>query len=255
MFVSLQPNINPKNHKKMARIYGLFGAMTGKLADTVMAVRNGEQIARKYQPIVSNPSTPAQVAQRAKLKLLSQLSAVMAPVIAMPRNGNMSSRNLFTKVNFPLTTFDSDTASIDLDHVQLTSSVVALPPVYTERTLSSFGASLLIPAGSPAPDFSRVVYTLFEKQSDQKLRYVTSVVVNEPGAGGAFPATLPIINNEAVVLVYGVRDNTEAARVVFGNLEAPTAVDIANLVTTRTLRESDITLSETRGVTSAAPNE
>lgn len=229
--------------------------MTGKLADVVMAVRNGEQVARKYQPVVSNPSTSAQVAQRAKLKLLSQLSAVMAPVIAIPRKGSVSSRNLFTKINFGLTSFASDTASIDLDQVQLTSSVVALPSIYTERSASSFGASLLIPTGVPAPDFSRVVYALFEKQNDDKLRYVTSVVVNEPGAGGAFPATLPLITGEAVLLAYGVRDNTEAARVAFGNLEAPTAVDVANLVTTRTLKESDITLTETRGVTVAPPSQ
>lgn len=237
----------------MAKIYGLFGAMTGKLADTVMAVRNGEQLARKYQPVVSNPSTPGQIAQRAKMKMLSQLSAVMAPVIAIPRNGSISSRNLFTKINFPLASFASDTASIDLDKVQLTSSVVALPSIYVERTASSFGASLLIPTGVPTPDFSRVVYALFEKQNDEKLRYVTSMVVKEAGAGGAFPADLPLITGEAVVLAYGVRDNSEAARVAFGNLEAPTAVDVANLVTTRKLTESDITLTETRGITVAVP--
>lgn len=229
--------------------------MTGKLADTVMSVRNGEQIARKYQPIVYNPSTSAQVAQRAKLKLLSQLSAVMAPVIAIPRQGSVSSRNFFTKVNFPLLTFATDTASVDLDKIQLTSSVVALPELYAERTASSFSVSLIVAQDTPAPDFNRVVYTMFEKQADEKLRYVTSLVISEPSSTGEFPTQLPLISGEAVILAYGVRDNTEAARVTFGNMQAPTAVDVANLVTTRTLRETDITLSETRGVTSPVPTQ
>lgn len=239
----------------MAKIYGLFGAITGKLADTVMAVRNGEQLARKYQPIVSNPSTPAQVAQRAKLKLLSQLSAVMSPVIAIPRKGSVSSRNLFTKVNFPLTNFSTNTASIDLDQIQLTSSVVALPNLFVSRSAESFVAALVVDSDAPAPDFSRIVYCLFEKQSDDKLRFITSVVVSEPGTGNGFRATLPLIEGEAVLLVYGVRDNTEAARVAFGNMQAPTAVEIASLITTRTLRETDVTLSETRGATVAVPGE
>lgn len=228
--------------------------MTGKLADTVMAVRNGEQLARKYQPIVANPNTPAQVAARAKLKLLSQMGAVMAPVIAMPRIGSVSARNLFTKVNYRLASFDDDEATIDIDEVQLTSSVVALPHIAATRNASTFHASLDIPVGVPAPDFSRVVYCLFEKQEDDKLRLVSSYVVSEAGANGDFPVDFPLISGEAVVLVYAVRDNTETARVTFGNMETPSAVDIANLITTRVLKESDVTLTETRGFTAAAPS-
>lgn len=232
----------------MAKIYGLFGSMTGKLADTVMSVRNGEQLARKYQPVVYNPSTQAQVGQRAKLKLMSQLSAVMAPVIAMRRKGSVSSRNLFTKVNFPLASYSDDTASIDLDSVQLTSSVVAFPTLEVTRGAENITIAVGSSFGVEST-FSRVVYAVFLKQTGDKLRFYTSKVISEAGTGNRFEATIPATTASLVVLGYGVRDNTEAARVVFGNMQAPTAEDVARLVTNSTLLESDVTLTETRGFT------
>ena len=225
--------------------------MTGKLADTVMSVRNGEQIARKYQPVVFNPSTPAQVAQRAKLKLLSQLSAVMAPVIAMPRNGSVSSRNLFTKVNFPNTNYATDTATINLALVQLTSSVVALPTVIAAREEDDIIANLT----SLDVDVDRVVYAMFAKNGNS-LRYVASAVANDAGTLAApWGAQLPLVNDEVVILAYGVRDNNENARTVFGNLQAPTAETVANLIVQRTLTGADITLTHTRGFQLAAASQ
>lgn len=218
--------------------------MTGKLADTVMSVRNGEQLARKYQPVVFNPSTTAQVAQRAKLKLLSQLSAVMAPVIAIPRKGSVSSRNLFTKVNFPLTSYATDTADITLANVQLTSSTVALPPVYATRGETDITVNL----GTTEVNVDRVVYAMFEK-SGNSLRFVTSAVVTEAGTSASpWGTTMPLVFGEVVVLAYGVRDNNENARTIFGNLQAPTAETVAQLIVQRTLLESDITVTHTQGV-------
>lgn len=227
--------------------------MTGKLADTVMAVRNGEQLARKYQPVVSNPSTQAQTAQRAKMKLLSQLSAVMAPVIAMPRAGAVSSRNLFTKVNFPLTSFAQNTADITLANVQLTSSVVGLPAISVNRAASDIVAS--IADVTAIVNVDRVVYALFEKGADNKLRFVQSMVATERGGEYDWRVRFASNPNACLVLAYGVRDNNENARVTFGNLEALTAETIAKVIVTRTLTESDITLTETKGVELAAATQ
>ena len=220
--------------------------MTGKLADTVMSVRNGEQIVRKYQPTVFNPSTQAQVAQRAKMKLMSQLSAVMASVIAIPREGSVSSRNLFTKGNFPLTTYQNDQAEIVLSDVQITKSTVGLGAITGSRTTNGIEASL-VPVTARG-DFNRVVYALFAKGVDGRLRYITSRTATEFGQGAPWSVTFPLISEDVVILAYGVRDNTNAARAAFGNMEAITAETIAKLVVTRNLTESDITLTETRGV-------
>lgn len=241
----------------MAKIYGLFGSMTGKLADVVMAVRNGEQIARKYQPVVANPSTEAQVATRARLKLMSQLSAIMAPVIAIPGQGPVSSRNLFIKKNFALSSYSGGQADITLANVQLTSSVVGLPNVRASRVtepndaiLVRLESAFLDASGEPlGVDVDRVVYCMFVKGDDGKLRYQTSAIATAAGADYAWSTVLPATNREVVVLAYGVRDNNEASRAVFGNLTAPTAEAIAKLLVTRTLLESDVTLTETRGAT------
>lgn len=226
--------------------------MTGKLADTVMSVRNGEQMARKYQPVVFNPSTPAQVAQRAKLKLLSQLSAVMSPVIAMPRMGSVSSRNRFTQENFRLTTYATDTASIDLASVQLTKSVVGLERIDAQRTGDGITAGV---QNGQLIDVDRVIYAMFSKGNDNKLRLVTSRVATEIGEGINWGVTFPSNPEEVVILAYGVRDNNENARVAFGNMQTITAETVASLIATRQLLESDVTLTETRGYQLAAATQ
>lgn len=228
--------------------------MTGKLADTVMAVRNGEQLARKYQPVVYNPSTSAQVAQRAKMKLMSQLSAVMAPVIAIPKNGSVSSRNLFTKKNFRLATFSEDTASATLGGIQLTNSVVSFPSIFASRAAQSISVNLRITEAAGDIVYDRVVYCMFAKQSDNSLRYIASRVVSDPGDNGVYSAELPLVSDEVIIYAYGVRDNTEAARTYFGNLETVTAETVAKLTVNRTLTETDITLTETRSYTLVAAN-
>lgn len=233
----------------MAKIYGLFGSMTGKLADTVMAVRNGEQLARKYQPVVFNPSTPAQIAVRAKMKLLSQLSAVVAPAIAIPRVGSSSSRNLFTKKNYQLTTFTNNQADISLANVQLTDSVVGLPAVEVSREGSTVSAVLRY----PAPELDRVVYVALVKNPDNTLRFVSSSVVQK-GDTPTFPSDVAATSLPVVVYAYGIRLNNENARAKFGNLEAETAETVAKLIVTSTLTSSDITLTETKGVENAPSN-
>ena len=225
--------------------------MTGKLADTVMSVRNGEQIARKYQPIVFNPSTPAQVAQRAKLKLISQLSAVMAPYIAIRKQGSVSSRNLFTKKNFPLASYNNDTAQITLEQVQLTDSVVGLPAIDAVRT----GSSIAMNLGTDVADVDRVVYVAIAK-SGNTLRAVASAVAQSADSSASpWPATLEVgTNAEVYVYAYGIRFNSEYARVRFGNLGSPAAEQVAKLIVESVLSESDVTLTETKSLVVAAPN-
>lgn len=233
----------------MAKIYGLQGAMTGKLANTVMVVRFGEQIARKYQPIVSNPNTPAQIAVRAKLKLMSQLSAVMAPYIAMRRVGTISRRNQFVKVNYPATTYADNTADVNLVDIKLTKGVVAFPTIAANRQTTYIAVSI---PESASDNFDRVVYVMFERQTDGTLRHVADAVVANSSEAPTFPAELPLPaeTTRVVIYGYGVRDNTEAARVAFANLNVTTPEMVATIITSRNLLESDITLSETRAILS-----
>lgn len=221
---------------------------TGKLAGSVFAIRNGETIERAYQPIVANPSTPSQVASRAKLKLLSQMSAVVGPYVAIPRQGAISPRNLFTKKNYPLASFANNEASISLANIQLTSSVVGMVPITVSRANSTLNVTL----ENSNNDYDRVVYLVLQKNADNTLRVFHSDVV-ERESTGTFPysRTASALLN-LVIYAYGERDNSEAARAVFGNLQAPTAETIAKIITSRTLLENDVTLTETVGVESPA---
>lgn len=218
--------------------------MQGKVADVVMSVRNGEQIVRKYQPVVSNPSTEAQVEARAKLKLVSQLSAVMAPVIAFPKQGIVSSRNLFTKENYRSTTYANEQADIDLVGIKLTKSQVFLPAVSATRTTDNIAVTL----GSGAQDLDHVVYAMFAKETNGDLRLYQTTVVNTPGTGNNWLWQVGNIQREVVVYAYGIRVNSETARAYFGNMQVASAESVAKLIVRRVLTESDVTLTETRAV-------
>lgn len=237
----------------MAKIYGLFGSMTGKVADVVMSVRNGEQIARKYQPVVYNPSTPAQVEARAKLKALSQLSAVLAPAIAMNRVGAVSARNRFLKKNYQLAVYANNAASINMVDVQLTSSVVAMPALNLSRQSGAALELAIVP--SSAKPFDRVIYAVIQQDGDEyRLRGIN--VVSEAGTNNTFALTVDIDTAAVtgVVLAYGVRDNTEYAKTMYGNIETGDTAGYVELITQRLLTENDVTLTETKGaIIPAAP--
>lgn len=226
--------------------------MQGKVADVVMAVRNGVQIARKYQPVVSNPSTQLQVESRAKLKMMSQLSAVLAPVIAMPRMGSVSSRNRFVKANYELASYLNNEANVQVEKLKLTNSVVSLPDIEIDRS----GLNSTVSLSAPAQGLSRVVYVVLGREADNSLRLIAERVVENPGTGSIYGESIPLgTTGEVFVLGYGVRDNTDAARARFGNVQVLTASDVAKLIVTRTLTDTDITLTETKGLySSSSPN-
>ena len=121
----------------MARLEGITGGLSGKMGSAVFRQSGGKTIATQYQPIVKNPNSEGQQAQRAKFKLMSQLAAVMSRgfgtmgINERPARGRMSQRNAFVKANFPLVQVSEDnqvvTATIPMEKLQLTSSFRHLP--------------------------------------------------------------------------------------------------------------------------------
>ena len=229
----------------MAKFYGT-AVKTGKVDSSVFSIRFGETIERQYQPIVANPSTAGQVAARAKLKLMSQLSAVLAPVIPMRRIGNVSSRNRFVKMNYDKAGYANNEATVDINSITLTGGSVALPNVTVRRTETNVVVALEGSAGSVY--INRVVYVLLVKQNGE-LRLRDTAVESTAGTGNTFTHNFSPSNLECVVLAYGIRDNTDAARTIFGNIRAMTASQVASLIVSRTLTDADLTLTETKGAT------
>lgn len=231
----------------MAKYYNNI-KKTGRVGGSVFSIRAGETIERAYNPVVFNPNTDGQVAARARLKLMSQLAAVVGPAIAMPRVGLRSSRNLFVKKNYNLSSYANSEATIAVASVQLTDSTVALPAIGAERRTSGNIATYISASETVGQiDVNRIVYVLLARETDGRLRYVASRVATEAGATNAWQVEFPPVTGQAYVLAYGVRDNTDAASVAFGNLTIPTAETIARLIVTRTVTDYDVTLTETKG--------
>jgi len=226
------------------------GKASGKLGNMVVATAGGQTIAREYNPNVTNPNTSAQQTTRAKFKLLSQLSAVMAPVIAIRKEGLVSARNQFTKQNFPTATYAAGVASIDLNSVQLTKSQRAFAGFNADRS-SGTAIAVQLDANSAA-SLSRVVYVVYIKNDAGELVLHDSKVCETAGVDGLFADTLSYSDKEVVVYAYGINDLDASITSKFGNLAAPTAELVAQLLVSNSENMSSVALTKTAGLTMAA---
>lgn len=228
-------------------MYGLNGIMTGKVGNTVFAVRNGTQIARQYQPVVLNPKSGTQREARAKLKLMSALSAVVRDYIAIPRDGMMSPRNRFFKENYPLATYANDTASVALESVQLTKSTIAISGLTAARAQSGFSVQI---AANTSLD--RVIYVAVGKKSGT-LQFM-GAITKSADSTHEFRVTVPSSDPsvETVIYAYGVRFNTENAKNIYSALEAEVGGTTGKVIVTAMTRDSNVIPTATTAITVAA---
>lgn len=239
----------------MGKVTSLYGKTMGKIGSIVFSTSGGQTIAREYNPHVANPNTQAQINQRARMKLMSQLSASLSPVLAMTKDGLVSKRNKFTKLNFPASYALNGVAQITYENVQITEGNTALPALDAMGVVSddkmSIGVSL---SSEPSATINRVVYCLFKKSNEGKLEYITSQITTiRTGVAGFFTgefSELPIA--EYVIYAYGMSDTSERATATYGDLNVVTASDLARLVATRAISFSDFQFTQTRAITIAS---
>ena len=209
------------------KLNGIIGKGTGKLGSSVFAISGGVQIMREYNPEVSNPNTEAQIAQRAKLKLMSQLGAALAPALGFKKQGLVSARNQFVSKNIGACTYENENARADLTTIQLTPSNVAFPEMSDISTEQ--GALVLKLSAAAASDVKRVAYFVYERTEDNKLGYVASKIVSEAGANRDFPTTIPIGEGSFVVYAYGIKDNNVNATIRYEEYEVQNNLQDASL--------------------------
>lgn len=228
------------------KLHGITGTGSGKLGSAVFSVTAGEQVVRQYQPIVTNPSTAKQVNNRAKLKLLSQLSAVMADVIAMPKIGSLTPRNSFVQDNYPLVVAENGAASVDLSQLTITKGGMQIPEVVAERNEdTSIDVALAMKADQLV---SRVIYIMFYRNNQGELQLVDSAVVKTAGEQGLFPWSFPYYQQDVIVYAYGIFDKNAKATASFGNYGVETGTQVASLIAGRKVSETDYLISKTRGI-------
>lgn len=244
----------------MAKQTSLFGKISGKLGAVVFSTSGGATISREYNPHVANPNTDAQINQRARMKLMSQLSACLAPVIAMQKDGLVSVRNQFVKRNFDSCYSVNGQAQISYENVQLTQGNVGLPQIKWEAEADTDTPDLRVYfSDEPSTTISRVVWCLFRKTEEGKLEFVSSQIIETREgtlAAHFFEAffTNVAIDSEVtqlaadyVIYAYGMIDASERATAQYGNLNVNTATDIADLVTNRRISYMDYQFTQTRG--------
>lgn len=233
------------------KLTGITGTGSGKMGNAVFSVSAGEQIVRQYQPNVANPSTASQVNNRARLKLLSQLSAVMGDVIAIPREGLKSPRNLFTSDNYRHTSAVDGVASANLAAFGLTRGGLSLPNVMAERNeTTSIDVQL---AESASQIVSRVIYIMFVRNSFGELQLVDSAIVESAGAAGTFPHSFAYQTQDVIIYSYGIFDKSAKATAKFGNYYVTSGTQVADLIAERKIDESDYLITKTKGI--AVPGE
>lgn len=248
----------------MGKVTSLYGKTSGKIGSIVFSTSGGETIAREYNPHVANPNTQAQVNQRARMKLMSQLSAALSPVIAMTKDGLTSKRNKFVKKNFGSSYALNGVAQISYENVQITEGSVGLPQVVAEAFSGEWGGPVVYLASAPSVNVSRVVYCIFEKSQENRLSFLRSLIVtqrtNENLPDVYFPEALDFLEvegsgsestfgREYVIYAYGMSDTSESATARYGNLNVQSASDIATLVANRTISYEDYQFTQTRGTT------
>lgn len=233
------------------KLNGIFGTGSGKVGNAVFATSAGQQIVRPYQPKVTNPNTDAQIVQRAKFKLLSQLAAAMAPVIVIPKNGLVSARNRFVTKNIPLATYADNKASIELTDIQLTESQVSLPAMDAPDTSggNSIGVGFSVPFANVA---KQVMYALFKKTEDAKLQLVgvKFAEVEEEAASFAYVLFSNLNKGEYVVYAYGMNPKNASASVGYNNYDTEAGETTADLEST--LRVSTYNYNFTKTVAAEA---
>lgn len=231
----------------MARINSIIGKVTGKIGGMVFSSTGGAVIAREYNPNVSNPNTTAQVNQRAKLKLLSQIAAALAPVIVIPKEGLKSSRNLFIKKNFSSVDAESGIAQVTYENLQITAGNAALPAIHILRSQQG-GVQVYLEERADAA-VSRVVYIMYKKTSEKTLQYMQSVIAETAAAEGTFPAQMLYVEGDIVIFAYGMKDLSGKATAKYSDYAVESGLDIAKLAMSRELSLKDYQFTMTRGTT------
>lgn len=146
------------NDIKLGRKAGLI---TYKVGDMILA--------REYNPKVHNPRTEKQVQQRAKIKLLSQLAAIVRDIIAIFPTSEKSARAIFLADNWQFVDAQELTAEFVLPSLRLTHSDIPLVPIAYHCNNSELGYIRWIKMDEEPQEYVNVAfYYLFARDEQGK---------------------------------------------------------------------------------------
>lgn len=231
----------------MARIISQLGKVAGAVSTIIAASYGGAVVIRSRNPKKRQVNSVAQVESRAKLKLLGQIAAELAPVIVIPHTDSKSSRNLFIKKNYDLVYCNEDIAQLTYENLQITGGMAGLPPIFVQREPSK-GVQVRL-AEDMQSGVDRVVYILYKKTIAERLVYVDSVIAHAAGEDKLYPAVLPYTEGDIIILAYGMKDVSSAGSVKYSETKVSSAMDVAQLYLRHIKGKKDTIFTMTRGTT------
>lgn len=226
---------------------GIIGLGSGKLGSTISSVRGGVQIQREHRSSIANPSTEGQVAQRARIKLMSQLGAALKAIIAIPPMKLHTSRNLFSKANIGFVEVNDGVASIDYTKIQLTSSSFGFPGLVCDVG-SQFGIRVWLSSDARAC-CDRVVYNIVKVNSNGSLQIIDSKVQSDLDDDGLFWTQFPFFDGKLIIYAYGIKFYSTKARAKYSSYSIGSGQDIASLVISRKIASPDFRVTCTVAAT------
>ena len=245
----------------MGKVTSLYGKTNGKIGSIVFSTSGGYTIAREYNPHVANPNTLPQVNQRARMKLMSQVAASLAPSLAMQKSGLVSARNKFTKINFGNSYALNGVAQLSYENLQLTEGNLGFPQIVANARMNQNSRVLdVFVQEKPNANVARVVYNVYTKTQEGKLSFYASQVIDQANNSSItnayyFATFEDLPSGDLVIYAYGMIDTSERATAQYGNLNVQDGSDIAKLVATRAISFTDYQFTQTRGTTMGADNQ
>lgn len=201
-----------------------LGQFSGKVGGVVFAVSNGEQIVRAYQPVVSNPKSSAQMAQRAKGNLVGRISSfVPKSVLSGLGSNNRVRRAEFLRILLKAATTTLSTsggtsnynAKIDDEDVVFSKGAVADLFIVQSTTATQQGVSVsitnsaLVDPALYAAYMCRLVAMVYDSTSQELVEVVTKIAA-KPDLGTTVATTIPISHVGGYdVVVYGIPMSTD----------------------------------------------
>lgn len=225
----------------MAKFYGGY-VKSGKLGSSVFAISKGITVERQYQPRVNNPQTKAQIAQRAKFKLLSGLASVVAPFACLSTTGLQSQANVFIKKNMQFVSFTGTSARIDMPKIQISGGSNGFVTPDFDIT-AGIGKGSISAEDVAAAGFDGVVFLVVGTRRPNVAR-ITGKVILAP-SGGAFSIEFPTVSSfqEYHLYAYGIK-LTDKGISAYGDLNS-VSENVVEVSVMRMISEGMMTASAT----------
>lgn len=202
-------------------IGGVLSKGSGRLGGYVLAVANGQQIIREYQPNVANPRTSLQRIQRAKMVLAGKLSQITADeyIIGMaPSKRNRRSEFVRNIIKAALVVESNGEYNANIEYEDLVFSKGA-PASYLEAVITSWDQNGLtvLPSWDETID---AVMVLAVKYDSVTKRYVSisSEIVTTSGNAAILNMGGNLAGDKAIVYCVPMRKKTTSGSATTGGV-------------------------------------